>query len=32
MDTLVSSVKLQPYNWTAWLKIATCIEGPEEVR
>lgn len=31
MDTLVSSVKLQPYNWTAWLKIANCIEGPEEV-
>ncbi|ORY50685.1 hypothetical protein BCR35DRAFT_327247 [Leucosporidium creatinivorum] len=31
MDTLVSSVKLQPYNWTAWLKIASCIEGPEEL-
>lgn len=31
MDLLVSSVKLEPYNWSAWLKLAACIDGPEEV-
>lgn len=32
LETLVSSVKLEPYNWTAWRKIAECLDGPEEVR
>lgn len=32
MEALVASVKLAPYNWSAWLKIAGCLDGPEEVR
>lgn len=31
LDLLVQSVKLEPYNWSAWAKIASCLEGPEEV-
>lgn len=31
MEALVASVKLVPYNWSAWLKLATCLEGAEEV-
>ncbi|PRQ75797.1 hypothetical protein AAT19DRAFT_12819 [Rhodotorula toruloides] len=29
--TLVNSVKLEPYNWSAWRKIAECLDGPEEL-
>ncbi|GAA5929722.1 anaphase promoting complex subunit CDC23 [Sporobolomyces koalae] len=31
LDLLVQSVKLEPYNWSAWVKIASCLEGPEEL-
>ncbi|SCV72885.1 BQ2448_31 [Microbotryum intermedium] len=31
MDHLVQSVKLEPYNWSAWLKLASCLDGPEEL-
>lgn len=31
MDALVASVKLVPYNWSAWLKLAACLDGAEEV-
>ncbi|KDE09842.1 hypothetical protein MVLG_00240 [Microbotryum lychnidis-dioicae p1A1 Lamole] len=31
MDHLVHSVKLEPYNWSAWLKLASCLDGPEEL-
>ncbi|GAA6017803.1 hypothetical protein JCM11491_004625 [Sporobolomyces phaffii] len=31
LDLLVQSVKLESYNWSAWVKIATCLEGPEEL-
>ena len=31
LDVLVKSVNLVPYNWSAWLKIAACIDGGEEV-
>lgn len=32
MDALAASVKLVPYNWSAWLKLAACLEGSEEVQ
>lgn len=32
MELLLSSVKLTPYNWSAWLKLASCLDGTEEVR
>ncbi|GAA5953750.1 hypothetical protein JCM3765_006957 [Sporobolomyces pararoseus] len=32
LDLLVQSVKLEPYNWSAWLKISNCLEGPEELQ
>ena len=32
MELLLESVKLVPYNWSAWLKLTTCLEGSEEVR
>ncbi|GAA5991040.1 hypothetical protein JCM11641_006599 [Rhodosporidiobolus odoratus] len=31
LETLVSSVRLEPWNWSAWLKIAECLDGPEEL-
>ncbi|GAA5881458.1 hypothetical protein JCM16303_005661 [Sporobolomyces ruberrimus] len=31
LDLLVQSVALEPYNWSAWVKIASCLEGPEEL-
>ncbi|KPV73847.1 uncharacterized protein RHOBADRAFT_54441 [Rhodotorula graminis WP1] len=31
LETLVNSVRLEPYNWSAWLKIADCLDGPEEL-
>lgn len=31
LETLVNSVRAEPYNWSAWLKIAECLDGPEEV-
>ncbi|BGP50870.1 Anaphase-promoting complex subunit 8 [Rhodotorula kratochvilovae] len=31
LETLVNSVRLEPYNWSAWLKIAECLDGPEEL-
>ncbi|BGP26936.1 cell division control protein 23 [Rhodotorula toruloides] len=31
LETLVNSVKLEPYNWSAWKKIAECLDGPEEL-
>ncbi|GAA5887104.1 hypothetical protein JCM5296_001595 [Sporobolomyces johnsonii] len=31
LETLVQSVKLEPYNWSAWVKIAACLDGPEEL-
>ncbi|GAA5853861.1 hypothetical protein JCM8547_007477 [Rhodosporidiobolus lusitaniae] len=31
LETLVQSVKLEPYNWSAWLKIAECLDGTEEL-
>ncbi|GAA6050389.1 hypothetical protein JCM3770_004013 [Rhodotorula araucariae] len=31
LETLVKSVRLEPYNWSAWLKIAECLDGPEEL-
>ena len=31
MDCLIQSIKIEPWNWSAWLKLASCIEGPEEV-
>ncbi|KWU43913.1 TPR-like protein [Rhodotorula sp. JG-1b] len=30
LETLVNSVRAEPYNWSAWLKIAECLDGPEE--
>ena len=30
-DALIASVKLEPYNWSAWQKLAQCIEGLDEV-
>jgi len=32
LEVLVSSVVRVPWNWSAWLKIAECLDGPEEVR
>lgn len=32
LEVLVNSVQAEPYNWSAWLKIAECLDGPEEVR
>ncbi|GAA5985287.1 hypothetical protein JCM10908_002605 [Rhodotorula pacifica] len=31
LETLVNSVQAEPYNWSAWLKIAECLDGPEEL-
>ncbi|GAA5878407.1 hypothetical protein JCM3774_002827 [Rhodotorula dairenensis] len=31
LETLVNSVRAEPYNWSAWLKIAECLDGPEEL-
>ncbi|BGP34605.1 Anaphase-promoting complex subunit 8 [Rhodotorula toruloides] len=31
LESLVNSVKLEPYNWSAWRKIAECLDGPEEL-
>ncbi|GAA5910236.1 hypothetical protein JCM6882_001782 [Rhodosporidiobolus microsporus] len=31
LETLVKSVNLDPWNWSAWLKIAECLDGPEEL-
>ncbi|KAI5478692.1 hypothetical protein MNV49_004719 [Pseudohyphozyma bogoriensis] len=31
LDLLTKSVTLEPYNWAAWLKLASCIDGPEEL-
>lgn len=31
MEALVEAAKLETYCWAIWLKLATCIDGPEEV-
>ncbi|KAM0747566.1 TPR-like protein [Meredithblackwellia eburnea MCA 4105] len=31
MEILVQSVNLEPYNWSAWLKLASVLDGPEEL-
>ncbi|KAK4046940.1 Anaphase-promoting complex subunit 8 [Microbotryomycetes sp. JL201] len=31
MDALIKSVTLEPWNWSAWLKLASCIDGPDEL-
>ncbi|KAK4694200.1 anaphase-promoting complex subunit 8, partial [Phenoliferia sp. Uapishka_3] len=31
IELLLESVKLQPYNWSAWLKLTACLEGSEEL-
>ncbi|KAM0791842.1 hypothetical protein ACM66B_004099 [Microbotryomycetes sp. NB124-2] len=31
MDALIKSVTLEPWNWSAWLRLASCINGPDEL-
>ena len=31
MEALLEAAKLEPNCWSIWLKLATCIDGPEEV-
>ncbi|KAL8280147.1 hypothetical protein RQP46_007477 [Phenoliferia psychrophenolica] len=31
IELLLESVKLVPYNWSAWLKLTSCLEGQEEL-
>ncbi|BGP19250.1 hypothetical protein JCM10213_007015 [Rhodosporidiobolus nylandii] len=31
LEILVKSVQLEPWNWGAWLKVAECLDGPEEL-
>lgn len=32
ITSLVQSVSLFPYNWSAWLKIVELLDGEDEVR
>ncbi|KAK4048976.1 Anaphase-promoting complex subunit 8 [Microbotryomycetes sp. JL221] len=31
MDLLIKSVGIEPWNWSAWLRLASCVEGPDEL-
>ncbi|GJN93627.1 hypothetical protein Rhopal_006684-T1 [Rhodotorula paludigena] len=31
LELLTQSVRIEPYNWSAWLRIAECLDGPEEL-
>nr|GFD56895.1 hypothetical protein [Tanacetum cinerariifolium] len=31
MQWLLRSVNLNPWNWSAWLELASLIEGPEQL-